>query len=115
MWDAGKGPGRLLLGKMFGGDFAAGISPDVLDNAFKVSFQTIAGQFASPKFFVQSIINLLSGVDENGRPIFDKIPGETLADKTIIVGKQLGKGLLAGGTYKAWKDYVESSNSEELL
>ena len=115
MWDAGKGPGRLLLGKMFGGDFAAGISPDVLDNAFKVAFQSIAGQFASPKFFVQSIINLLSGVDENGRPIFNKIPGETLADKIIIVGKQLGKGLLAGGTYKAWKDYVESSNSEELL
>ena len=115
MWDAGKGPGRLLLGKMFGGDYAAGISPDVLDNAFKVSFQSIAGQFASPKFFVQSMINVLSGVDVNGRPLYDRIPGETAAEKVGIFLKEIGKGLFSGGTLKVINDAWESSNSEELL
>ena len=115
MWDAIKGPGRLWLAKILGGDFAEGVSPDVLDNAGKIGLQQITGQFTSPKFFVQSIINILSGVDENGRPIFDRVPGETVWDKAAIYAQQIGKGLFAGGTYKSIKDFGESRDSEKLL
>ena len=115
MWDAVKSPIRLGLAKIFGGYFAEGFSPETLDNAGKNALASITGQFASPKFFMQSILNIVTGVDKNGRPIYDKLPGETIQEKAVIVAEQLFKGTLKGGTYKGIIDLIGSTRSEELL
>ena len=115
MWDFIKGPTRLALAKIFGGQFAEDFSPEVLDNAGKKALQSLTGQFTSPKFFVQAIMNVMSGVDANGKPIYNKLPGETFYDKSFIVVEELLKGTVKGGTYKIIMDTIKSSNSEELL
>lgn len=110
-----KGPVRLGLAKIFGGQFAENFSPEVLDNAGKKALQSLTGQFTSPKFFVQAIMNVMSGVDANGKPIYNKLPGETFYDKSLIIGEELLKGTVKGGTYKIIMDTIKSSNSEKLL
>ena len=115
MWDFIKGPARLGLAKIFGGQFAENFSPEVLDNAGKKALQSLTGQFTSPKFFVQAIMNVMSGVDANGKPIYNKLPGETFGDKSLIVLEELFKGTVKGGTYKIIMDTIKASKSEELL
>jgi len=115
MWDFIKGPTRLALAKIFGGQFAEDFSPEVLDNAGKKALQSLTGQFTSPKFFVQAIMNVMSGVDANGKPIYNKLPGETDWDKALIIGEELFKGTVKGGTYKIIMDTIKASKSEELL
>jgi hypothetical protein len=115
MWDFIKGPTRLALAKIFGGQFAENFSPEVLDNAGKKALQSLTGQFTSPKFFVQAIMNVMSGVDANGKPIYNKLPGETDLDKSLIVLEELLKGTVKGGTYKIIMDTIKASKSEELL
>ena len=104
---------KLIIGKALGGSDE--IDSTVLDKAFESAGQLITGTFTSPKFLFQGMLNVYMGVDANGKPLYDKQPGETLQEKLKAGVDALYKNTVEGGTIKAIKNLIDSSNAEELM
>ena len=104
---------KLLLGKVLGGSDE--IDSTVLDNAEKYAGELVTGTFTSPKFLLQGVLNAYMGVDANGKPLYDKQPGETFKDKLMAGTDALYKNVVEGGTIKAIKNLIASSSAEELM
>ena len=104
---------KLLMGKALGGSDE--IDSTVLDNSYKYATELVTGTFTSPKFLLQGVLNAYMGVDANGKPLYDKQPGETVQDKLIAGTDALYKNVVEGGTIKAIKNLIASSSAEELM
>ena len=104
---------KLLLGKALGGSDE--IDSTVLDKAEQSATQLVTGTFTSPKFLLQGVLNAYMGVDTNGKPLYDKLPGETIQDKFIAGVDALYKNVIEGGTIKAIKNIAATSSAEELM
>jgi len=75
--------------------------------------QNILSPYTNPKFVTEAAINILSGVDENGRPIYDQAVGATFGDKVLAVLEEAG-GALEPGTSQVIRKYIQSLTSEEI-
>ena len=104
---------QLILGKVLGGSDE--IDSTVLDKAEQSATQLITGTFTSPKFLLQGVLNAYMGVDTNGKPLYDKLPGQTVKDKLIAGTDALYKNVIEGGTIKAIKNIIATSSAEELM
>lgn len=104
---------KLLLGKALGGSDE--IDSTVLDKAEQSATQLVTGTFTSPKFLLQGVLNAYMGVDANGKPLYDKLPGETIQDKFVAGVDTLYKNVIEGGTIKAIKNIAATSSAEELM
>lgn len=104
---------KLLLGKALGGSDE--IDSTVLDKAEQSATELVTGTFTSPKFLLQGVLNTYMGVDTNGKPLYDKLPGETIQDKFVAGTDALYKNVVEGGTIKAIKNIIASSSAEELM
>ena len=105
--------GKLLVGKALGG--SKDIDSTVLDDAEKQAALQIAGNFMSPKFLVQGLLNAYMGVDSNGKPLYEKLPGETFQDKMVAGADALYKNIFEGGTIKGIQNILASGKAEDLM
>ena len=107
-----KAPVRLVMGKLLG---TGSISESEIDNAFSNAAKSLTSPFVSPKLAATALFNAASGVDlETGKPLTDQAVGASTADKIKeSVLNFLSK--VEPGTSKAVRDYIEATNSEELL
>ena len=107
-----KAPVRLVMGKLLG---TGSISESEIDNAFSNAAKSLTSPFVSPKLAATALFNAASGVDlETGKPLTDQAVGARTADQVKeSVLNFLSK--VEPGTSKAVRDYIEATNSEELL
>jgi hypothetical protein len=109
-YDFVKTPAAQLMSRLL----STGNAPESAVNEIIGSLsQNILSPYTNPKFVTEAVINILSGVDENGNPIYDQAVGATFSDKVVNVLEELG-GALEPGTVQILRKYVQSLDSEEI-
>lgn len=102
-----QGPIRAIIGRVMAGD---DVTERELDEMFSNALTDVYSPYISEKFLTTAVKNVISGYDEQGRPIY---PDTGFADNAIAFAKEIGK-VFVPGTAKAVKKYMDAVKAEEL-